>query len=207
MIFKRKCKITFIRHGATINTEENRLFDDENYPAINVNGKAEMEKIAKWVKEKGLKIDKIYSSSALRCVQSSEIFAKICGAEFEVSEDLTARKFGVWSGLSFEEIEEKYPHMLDEYHKNPETYKPDGGETVVELNNRIKNAINSIIEKNTNKRIFIVTHGDVIQSAISNILEVPVKNQYKIFVPTGSATQINYFEDFATLVYSSQLPL
>ena len=32
MLFKRKCKITFIRHGATINTEENRFFDDENYP-------------------------------------------------------------------------------------------------------------------------------------------------------------------------------
>ena len=75
MLFKRKCKITFIRHGATINTEENRFFDDENYPAINVNGKEEMEKIAIWVKNKGLKVDKIFSSSALRCEQSARILS------------------------------------------------------------------------------------------------------------------------------------
>ena len=56
MLFKRKCKITFIRHGSTINTDENRLFDDESYPAINANGKLEIENIANWVKKKGLKV-------------------------------------------------------------------------------------------------------------------------------------------------------
>ena len=75
MLFKRKCKITFIRHGATINTEENRFFDDENYPALNANGKDEMEKIAIWVKNKGLKVDRVFSSSALRCEQSARILA------------------------------------------------------------------------------------------------------------------------------------
>ncbi|MBQ3642884.1 hypothetical protein II906_13310, partial [bacterium] len=64
VVFKRKCKITFICHGATINTEENRLFDDENYPAINSNGKREMEEISEFIKNKGLKIDKIYASTA-----------------------------------------------------------------------------------------------------------------------------------------------
>ena len=82
MLFKRKCKITFIRHGATINSEENRFFDDENYPAINSNGKAEMEKIAIWIRDKGLKIDNIFSSSALRCEQSARIISSICGKDF-----------------------------------------------------------------------------------------------------------------------------
>ena len=52
-MFIRKCKITFIRHGATINTEENRLFDDETYPAININGKTEMEEIGLYVAQTG----------------------------------------------------------------------------------------------------------------------------------------------------------
>ena len=108
MIFKRKCKITFIRHGATINTEENRLFDDENYPALNAAGKYEMEKIANWVNNKGLKIDKIFASSALRSVQSAEILSKICRHDFEILPDLRSRKNGLWSGMSFTEIEKKY---------------------------------------------------------------------------------------------------
>ena len=107
MLFKRKCKITFIRHGATINTDENRLFDDESFPAINAVGKIEMEKISEWVNNKGLKIDKIYASSALRTVQSAQILSDICETEFEILDDLKSRKAGVWSGLSFSEIEQK----------------------------------------------------------------------------------------------------
>lgn len=207
MIFKRKCKITFIRHGATINTEENRLFDDESYPAINSTGKYEIQKISNWVKNKGLKIDKIYSSSALRTVQSANILSEICKHDFEIISDLRSRKSGIWSGLSFEEIEQKYPNMLDEYHKNPENYCPQGGETTTEFNKRIDNAINSIIEKNLNKRLIIITHGDVIQAAIANALSIPLNNQFKVYIPTGSATQISYFEGFASLVYSAYLPI
>ena len=207
MLFKRKCKITFIRHGATINTEENRLFDDESYPAINSNGRDEMEKISEWVKNKGLKIDKIYSSSALRCVQSTRILSETCGYDFEILQNLHSRKVGMWSGLSFEEIENKYPKMLEEYHENPENYCPNGGQTAVDYNKEIENVLNNIIENNLHKRLIIVTHGEVIQAAIANALNIPLCNQFKVYIPTGSATQISYFEDFASLVYSAYLPI
>lgn len=207
MLFKRKCKITFIRHGSTINTDENRLFDDESYPAINANGKMEMEKISEWVNNKGLKIDRIYASSALRTVQSAHILADICGCDFEILPDLRSRKTGVWSGLSFSEIEEKYPNLLEKYHENPETFWPEGGENTLELNTRVAKTINSVIEQNLYKRIIIVTHGEVIQAVIANALNIPLGNQFKVYIPTGSATQISYFEDFASLVYSSYIPI
>ncbi|MBQ9246324.1 histidine phosphatase family protein [bacterium] len=207
MLFKRKCKITFIRHGSTINTEENRLFDDESYPAINSNGKEEIEKISEWVKEKGLKIDKIYASPALRTVQSARILSEICNLEFEILNDLNSRKVGLWSGLSFDEIEKKFPNMLEAYHENPENYCPEGGETAIDYNQKINNIINNIIENNLHKRLIIITHGEVIQAAIANALNIPLCNQFKVYIPTGSATQISYFEDFASLVYSAYIPI
>ena len=70
-----------------------------------------MEKISEWVNNKGLKIDKIYASSALRTVQSAQILSDICETEFEILDDLKSRKAGVWSGLSFSEIEQKYPNV------------------------------------------------------------------------------------------------
>ncbi len=207
MLFKRKCKITFIRHGATINTDENRFFDDENYPSINAVGKIEMEKISEWVKNKGLKIDKIISSSAHRCVQSSRILSSICNYDFEIDENLSSRKSGIWSGLSFEEVEQKYPNMLELYHKKPEEYCPDGAETVIGFNKRIGDIIENIIEQNQDKRLIIVTHGSVIQAAVANALSIPLKDNFKVYIPTGSATQISYFEDFASLVYSAYIPI
>ncbi len=207
MIYKRKCKITFISHGATINTEENRLFDDETYPALNATGKYEIEKIAEWVKNKGLKIDRIYSSPALRTIQSAGIIAQKVKKDFETLNDLTSRKSGIWSGLSYDEIELKYPKMLDEYHMNPENFCPQGGETIPDFNKRISDCIESIIEKNLYKRLIIITHPEVIQSVIASALNIPVKNQFKVYIPTGSASQISYYEDFSSLVYSAYLPI
>ncbi len=207
MLFKRKCKITFIRHGATINTEENRFFDDESYPALNANGREEIEKISEWVKNKGLKIDKIYSSSALRTVQSARILSEICNCEFEILPDLNSRKVGIWSGLTFAEIDKKYPNLKDKYHEDPENFYPEGGEPAKEYNQKVANILNNIIEKNLHKRLIIVTHGEVIQAAIANALNIPLGNQFKVYIPTGSATQISYFEDFASLVYSAYLPI
>lgn len=207
MLFKRKCKITFVRHGATINTEEYRFYDDESYPAINANGKAEMEKIAVWIKNKGLKIDKIYSSSALRCEQSARIISSICNRDFEIIDGLKSRKVGVWNGLSYEEIEEKYPNKLEEFHKNPEKFSPESSETIKEFNKRILEILDAIIGENLNKRLIIVTHAEVIQAAVANALSIPLNDQFKVYIPTGSATQISYFEDFASLVYSAYIPI
>ena len=43
-MFKRKCKITFISHGATVHTMDGILSDTEKYPKLNEFGEEEIEK-------------------------------------------------------------------------------------------------------------------------------------------------------------------
>ena len=57
------------------------------------------------------------------------------------------------------------------------------------------------------KRIIIITHPDVIRAAIRNALDIPAENQNRIFIPPGSASQINYYKDWDALVYCGHLPL
>ena len=206
VMFNRKCKITFIKHGATINTEENRFFDDERFPAINETGRTEMEKISEWMCNSGLKIDKIYTSPALRCIQSTRVLTEICNQDFEILYNLTSRKKGIFSGLTIDEIEKKFPGQVESYYKNAENYTPEGGESLINLNKRVDDIIKDIIIKNTNKRIVIITHGEIIQSVIANAIGIPLNNQFKIYIPSGSATQISYFEEFASLIYSAYIP-
>lgn len=206
MFLNRKCKITFIKHGATINTEENRFFDDEKFPAINETGREEMEKISEWINNIGLKIDKIYTSPSLRCVQSTRILSDICKQDFEILNNLTGRKNGIFSGLTVAEINKKYKGKFQEYYTDPENYTPDGGESLIEFNARVNSIIDDIIQANPNKRLIIITHGEIIRCAIANILNIPLNSQFKIYVPTASATQISYFENFASLIYSGYKP-
>ena len=206
-MFRRKCKVTFIAHGSTINSEENRLYDDETHPPLNANGKLEIEKISKWLKAKGLKTDRIYSCSALRCVQSAEIISEILNCPFETTEELRSRKAGLWSGLTFSQIEERFKDDLEHYHNDRKNFWVKGGETTLELNERVSSALSKIVEENIGKRIIIITHPEIIQTAVAISLKIPVENQFRIYTPTGSATQISYYADWSSLVYSAYVPL
>ncbi len=206
-MFNRKCKITFVSHGATIYSEENRLSDNENYPPLNDAGEIEIQKICEWLRKRAIKNDIIYASSALRTVQSAQMIAKVFKKDFEILDNLYSRKFGVWSGLTFEKIEAKYPQMLEQMHANPCSYSPDNGETILDFNKRVSKVIKKIVDSNIGNRIIIVTHPDVIKSAIGNAINLHAKNQSKIYIRTGSATQISYFDTWASLMYSGYIPL
>lgn len=206
-MFNRKCKITFISHGSTVHSEESRLSDNENYPPLNDAGEEEIEKICEWLKKRGIKSDRIYTSSALRTIQSAQMISKVFKKDFEIIDGLLSRKRGVWSGLTFEQIENKYPQMLEQLHANPCSYCPDCAETILDLNKRVSKIIKKIVDENIGNRIIIVTHPDVIQAAVSKAIELPPQHQAKIYIKTGSATQISYFESWASLVYSGYVPL
>jgi broad specificity phosphatase PhoE len=206
-MFNRKCKITFISHGSTIYSEENRFSDNEHYPPINEAGEEEIKKICEWLKKRAIKTDKIYSSPALRTIQSSEIVAKALKKDFQIINNLYSKKCGRLSGLTFEQIKQKYPEMFNEFRENPRYCCPEADETILEFNKKNSKIIKNIVEENIGNRIIIITHPEVIQSVIGQAIKLSPKHQCKIYIRTGSASQISYFEDWASLVYSGYIPL
>jgi broad specificity phosphatase PhoE len=135
------------------------------------------------------------------------MISKVYKCDFEVVDGLHNRKRGVWSGLTFEQIEKKYPNLLELMHTNPCSFCPDGGETVCDFNTRVNVEIKKIVDENIGNRILVITHPGVIQAAISNAIGLSPEHQAKVYIKTGSATQISYFSDWASLMYSGYVPL
>ena len=80
-------------------------------------------------------------------------------------------------------------------------------ECVSEFVNRVGKSIDKIVEKNIGNRIIIVTYPEVIQAEIVYALELPPERMFRFFINTGSATQISYYENWASLKYSGYVPL
>lgn len=207
MYFDRKCKVTFICNGATIYSEDARFTDSENYPPLNDAGQEEIEKICDFLEARGIKNDRIYTSPAARSVQSAGMIAKLFKQDFEIVEDLHPRKCGKFNGLTFSQIEEKYPDALEKLINNPDVATPEDAESVSDFINRVKFSINKIVEDNIGGRIIIVTHKDIIKAAICAALNMPDSSLHRIYIKSGSATQISYFERWSSLVYSDYKPL
>ena len=207
MYFHRKCKITFICHGATIYSEEGRFSDAENYPPLSELGVEEMEILSKYLKSRGVKNDIIYTSPSIRTIQSAMMVAKVFKKDYVILDELKTRACGEWNGLTFSQVLKKYPEGIANILSNPDKTTMAGAESSVEFISRVKKVIDGLVAQNVGNRIIIVTHPEVIQAAICAALDTPADKLPKIFIRTGSATQISYFDSWASLVYSDYVPL
>ena len=133
--------------------------------------------------------------------------SKLFKQDFEIIEDLRPRKCGSFNGMTFEQVYQKYPEELIKLVKHPEIPTPDDAESVSDFIKRVKSSITAVIDKNIGSRIIIVTHRDIIKAAICAALELPDSAMHRIYIKSGSATQISYYEDWASLVYCDYKPL
>lgn len=198
-MFKRKCKITFVSHGATVHTMDGIICDTEKYPKLNEFGEEEIEKVCHTLEHRAVAYDKIYTSSSARCTQSAEIIAKLFKKKISII-DLPARNHGDWSGRSYEDL-------FDQYGPEVILQEPQNGESIATFNKRVSDVIDKLVEENRGNRIIVVTTPDVIQSAIAKTLELTPVNQFKNLIKTGTLTQISYFEgDWSSVIYSDHMP-
>ena len=128
-MFKRKCKITFITHGATVHSLEGMINDSESYPKLNDVGEEEISKVCEYLKKRAVSYDKVYTSPSARCIESAQIIAKLFKKK-STEIDLKARKYGVWSGQTFTDIYEQYGAKAI-------IETPEGGEDLKAFNTRV----------------------------------------------------------------------
>ena len=207
MYFSRKCKITFICHGATIYSEEGRFSNVENYPPLSELGVEEMENLTNYIKKRGVKNDVIYTSPSIRTVQSAMMISKLFKKDYVIIDDLQNRNYGNWNGQSISQLLGKYPEQFSDLLVNPNPDIMGDAESCKDFIARVRVILDDLVEQNIGNRIIIVSHPEVIQAAICIALDISPEKMPTIFIRTGSATQISYFENWASLVYSDYVPI
>ena len=207
MIFKKKCKITYIAHGSTIFSENHKLNYGLEYPPINKNGEQQMLNIIEFIKIRGVKNDKIISGPALCTVQSAELLSEELKKDFKIDETLLPRNYGDWDGLTLEQVKKRYPQFENRTSVSMFLETPENGEDLDSFNERVMKSVANIVQENSGKRLLVVTHPAIIRSAVCSALKIPKEAQYNIYIKTGSATQLSYFEDGVCLKYSNYVPI
>ena len=198
-MFKRKCKITFISHGATVYSAAGIIGSGLKYPKLNDFGEEGLEKVCEYLKQRGVAYDNIYSSPNACCTQSAQIVANLFKKKVRII-DLLPRNYGKWQGMLYNDI-------LEENGIKILTETPPEGEELKDFNKRVKEVIKKLVSENTGNRIILVTTPEVIQSAIANTLKLSPQNQHKILIKTASLTQISYFDNWSSVIYSDYCPL
>jgi probable phosphoglycerate mutase len=91
---------------------------------------------------------------------------------------------GAWDGLRREQIETRFPGEWRKRGDRFDTYRPQGGETFLELQQRAVSAYCSALAEDDGN-LLIVAHAGVHRAILSYLLEMPVRNIMRLAQAPG----------------------
>lgn len=142
------------------------------------------------------KLFAVYTSDLSRARRSAEIIARPYGLIPVVMPELRERNFGIWEGMSFDEIKIKYPAEFEAWAGNPLTHSPIEGESTLQVRDRVLPAIEKILDGNRGQNVAVVAHGGVNRLVICHTLGMPLENIFRIEQDYGAANIIEYWEKY-----------
>lgn len=125
---------------------------------------------------RSVKIDRIYSSPMKRTRETIFPVALSHGLEPIICDDLREANYGVFDGLTDEEMQRKYPDLYPIRKEYLNRNIIPGQEPYIEVQKRVVACITKIARENDGKTILISSHYDAIRSFLCFILNIPFRD-------------------------------
>ncbi|MCG6841920.1 histidine phosphatase family protein [Fusobacterium nucleatum] len=172
-------KLILIRHGQTEMNAQSLYFGKLN-PPLNDLGISQ----AYQAREKLLNIDydNIYSSPLERAKQTAEI-CNYLDKDIVYDSNLEEINFGIFEGLTFKEISEKYPVEVKKMKEDWKEYNYVTGESPKEM---LQRAISFLEILDYTKNNLIVAHWGIINSIISYFISGNLDSYWKFKIQNAS---------------------
>ena len=158
-----------VRHGETQLNVEDRYGGKLDVPLTD-KGIKQAEELVLRLEE--YTFTKVLCSPLIRAKQTAEIIVSHRMVPLQILSDLSERSFGVYEGLTKQEISMKYPELFAINCTHLLNQAPYNGESLLEFENRIKKVLTLIVTSYTDENILVVTHGFVammINKIVNNV--------------------------------------
>ena len=144
-------KLYVARHGQTEWNVNNRVCGVTDVE-LTAEGMEQAKTLSTKIIDK--QIDIIVSSPLLRAKQTARIISDRMGRDFVIDNRLSEQNYGVYEGVlrdhtDFMAAKSHFPHKMF------------GGESILQVAQRVYNFIDEITENHAGKRILAITHGGI----------------------------------------------
>ena len=125
-------------------------------------------------------VDAIYSSDLERAVKTAEILAAKFHLPVIKERGLRETSFGEWEGRFLSDLAKENPKGFEKFFTRPDKVQPPNGETFLQSQARIMNALGEIIADNDGKSVIVVSHGAAIRLILCAALVIPIRKMWAI---------------------------
>ena len=154
-----KTQLLLIRHGETAWNAEHRIQGQLDIP-LSPLGVLQSARLAECLANEP--IDAVYSSGQSRAWLTAAPLAARLGLEVIAEPRLRERSFGIFEGLTLDEIAERYPPEFKKWRERDPAWRPEGGESGQQLIDRVLSAVSDIGIKHPSQTVVLVSHGGVL---------------------------------------------
>lgn len=132
--------------------------------------------------------DEVYTGTLKRTIETGKLLK---GKVFYQTDLLNEIDYGLVEGLKLNELNDKFPELLESWKKNEDSKFPEG-ESQLDVSYRLQ----SFIRKGfTKKNTAIVTHNVVLRTLLGKVYKQPIYNWYKINPTHLDAHNFHVFND------------
>lgn len=179
--------IQFIRHMETKMNQKGQLQGSID----SLLSKHGIEESYKFVdKNSFLDVDVVYCSDLGRARFLAKLISDKANKELVIDKRLNEISLGEWQGLTWKEVMIKYEDFLKDWYKDSTNIPAPGGESYLELKNRINQFIVDLKENNY-KKVIVVTHGALIKTLVCSMLDIDLSKRSNLVIDNGSITEIS----------------
>ncbi|GHO95289.1 alpha-ribazole phosphatase [Reticulibacter mediterranei] len=202
-------RLWLVRHGATLWNSEQR-FGGHSDIALSEQGYEQ----ARWLAEflRAAPIGTIYASDLLRARQTAEVIAQSHPlVSIQTLEAWRELNFGVWEGLTYAQIAERFPDRLA-FFTDPLHASPPAGEAFSSLLQRVQTAFLVLVHdaaRQTDQQgdIVLVSHGGPLRALLCCILRMPLERQWQLRLNPGSVSAVEFLPTTDEMIPDATLTL
>ncbi len=196
-------KLYIVRHPQAIRNLK-RVF--QGYSNAEVTEMGEKQLLCISERFKNIDFDIIYTSPLLRAVKTAQAVNKYHNAPIIEDSGIIEINGGLLEGNSWQHFEETYAAEYDNWKNAPYKFQAPNGESMQEVFNRIKFALENIIEQNKNKTIVITSHGCAIRNMFCILKGLPLEQLNDVFwVENTGVSLINIDDNNIKFVFENDL--
>jgi broad specificity phosphatase PhoE len=189
-------RLLAVRHGATEWSQARRFAGSRDIP-LTAYGRLQAEAVAQALA--GTSASAIYTSPLERARTSAEVIAKPHRLDPIIEPDFREMAFGVWEGLTRDELGTRYPTEAGVWAGTPHVLTPPQGEPLTAVDFRVRAALAALIEQHRGETIILVSHAIVTRLIVLAALGLGPDRLWSVDASPAGITEIDYQEDWATV--------
>ena len=190
--------IDFLRHGELEGGVKYRGALDE---ALTEDGRAQMDEI--WGEVNG-NITKIISSPLSRCAQPAQDWAAKSSVPLAIEDSIKELSYGLWEGLTAQEIQQQFPNQLEAWRKDPTDLTPPQGESMKSFAERTSAFWQYLLAGGKDEHVLIVAHSGSIRLLLAHALNAPIQTTRHLAMPYACWSRVQIKEKQVQLMFHAR---